>query len=68
MDHDLHGFAGRRPGNTGVMLACFAQSVRAVMTSRNAILRLPPTAERSEHAHGSSRSVRPVSVEFILRN
>ena len=31
-------------------------------------LRLPTTAERSEYAHRSSRGIRPVSVEFILRN
>jgi hypothetical protein len=38
------------------------------MTSCNVILRLPPTAERSEYTHGSSRSVCPVGVEFILRD
>jgi hypothetical protein len=36
------------------------------MTSCNLILCLPPTTERSEYAHGGSRSVRSVSVEFIL--
>jgi len=30
------------------------------------ILRLPPTAKRSEHTHGSSRRVGSVGVEFIL--
>ena len=36
------------------------------MASDNVILRLPPTAKRSEHTHGSSRRVGSVGVEFIL--